>query len=172
MTTPFGLGSVKLFIIIHPLTTKTKPVGYDFKGFIQYLTSDPKKVAIRKEQGICYSKYYVVYIDGMKCLGSVYSRGWSRNVASMSSKNYGISCNYYNTFGEERLLGIYYRYQFLDSYKELMNDKRYRGEQLLADTVEADFKLRIKRFIRSIKIKNLDHTKTKTYDKEFESTKW
>ncbi len=131
-----------------------------------------------KEQGITYDHDETQYLKNMKCLGSVFSRS-----GGIYSKNYSITCGYYDKSVKEnngkRILRIGYTYNYASGYyNRLQKDKGVPDSELLTTKQAEDaLKQAVKELVKTIKIKNFDRGRMEKeglmhYDKEFKSTKW
>ena len=135
-----------------------------------------------KEQGISYDHDETQYLKNMKCLGTVFSRNHGGTIYSATTKNYSITCGYYDKTIKEsdgkRLLLVDYKYNYTSGNTRLQKDKDLKREQLVTQAqAENGLKQAVKRLVRTIKIKNFDRDRMQKeglmhYDKEFESTKW
>ncbi|GIT98150.1 hypothetical protein [Sulfurovum sp. TSL1] len=117
-----------------------------------------------KETGVTYRKSWATYINGLKCQGGVFSRGFGGSYAPKSLKFYSISCGYYDTTevnnNGKRILEIDYRYTYSPE----------------AD-YEQELKYAVKKAISTLKIKNMDIPRMRREgllhpNRKFESTKW
>ena len=128
-----------------------------------------------KEQGISYKKGWVAYIQGMKCLGNVFSRSFGGNAYSATSKNYNILCGYYDKQEGKRILEISYRY-----YGGI-GDTKLQGSQdeknITPKEAEEELKEALKEILQTLHIKCFDKEKMIQEglyhpERKFKSTKW
>jgi len=137
---------------------------------------------IDKEQNINYQKAWTTYVDSLKCLGSVFSRNHGGTLYSARTKNYSITCGYYDKTETEndgkRILRVAYKYNYANDKSRLQKDTNLKREELLtAKQAEDGLKQAVKELVKTIKIKNFDRERMEKeglmhYDKEFKSTKW
>ncbi len=126
-----------------------------------------------KEQGIGYKKSWTVYVADLKCLGGVFSRSRGGVLKSLSSKNYSLTCGYYDKVEGRRLLIVDYRYSYAGNELRLQKDKNIpRSELPTVKQVEDGLKQAVKKLVSTIKIKNLDRERMEKeglmhYDKKF-----
>ncbi len=128
-----------------------------------------------KEQGISYKKGWAAYIQGMKCLGNVFSRSFGGNAYSATSKNYNILCGYYDKQEGKRILEISYKY-----YGGI-GDTKLQGSQdeknITPKEAEEELKEALKEILQTLHIKRFDKEKMIQEglyhpERKFESTKW
>ncbi|MDQ6958673.1 MAG: hypothetical protein Q9M24_06120 [Mariprofundaceae bacterium] len=135
-----------------------------------------------KEQNITYNKTETQYIQGMKCYGTVFSRNYGGSAYDATSKNYSITCGYYDTKelknDGKRALRIDYRYQYANpDNTRLEKDKDLKASQIpSAQVIEDNLKQQVKQIIKTIRIKNFDMERMQQegliHNQEFKSTKW
>ena len=135
-----------------------------------------------KEQGITYDHDETQYIQNMKCLGTVFSRNHGGTLYSSTTKNYSITCGYYDKTETEndakRILRVAYKYNYANNKSRLQKDSNLKREELLTrEQAEDGLKQAVKELVKTIKIKNFDRERMEKeglmhYDKEFKSTKW
>lgn len=123
-----------------------------------------KMTKVEKETGVTYLKAWIPYINGLKCQGYVFSRGFGGSYAPFSRKSYNITCGYYDStetnHNGERVLLIGYNYT---------SDPKENYEQ--------ELKYAVKKAISTLKIKNIDTPRMKREGllhphRRFKSTKW
>lgn len=54
-----------------------------------------------KEKNINYRVLYTMYAQSLKCVGKVYSQNFGGTIYSAATKNYSITCGYYDKTIEE-----------------------------------------------------------------------
>lgn len=122
-----------------------------------------------KETGVTYAKSWITYVNGLKCTGGVFSRGFGGSYYSGGVKFYGFACGYYDTTETKndgkRILNVDYRY----THNTKKPQEAIKREQTIKQAV--------KKAISTLKIKNIDKERMEKeglmhYDKEFKSTKW
>jgi len=129
----------------------------DFEARSKYLSNTPATLARNKEQGISYDKDWTTYVQGLKCLGSVFSRSHGGVLKSLASKNYSITCGYYDKNEGRRILRIAYTYRHAGGMLRHQKDKGVPEEQLITvEQAEAWLKNAVREVVASIRIKNLD----------------
>lgn len=138
-----------------------------FKRNASYKDSDIREDVItkrEKETNITYKKTWITYVKGIRCQGYVFSRGFGGSYAPFVSKDYMISCGYYDKRetknNGKKILSINYIYN---------TDPKHNYEQELKHIV--------KKVISTLKIKNIDTARMKREGllyphKRFKSTKW
>jgi len=155
----------------------------DYEARRKYLKNTPETLAQNKEQNITYDKGETQYVLGMKCLGTVSSRGYGGSLYDATSKNYSITCGYYDTTepknNGKRALRIEYSYQYANpDNTRLQKDKDLKASQIPTSKDIGDYlKAQVKQIISTIRIKNFDRQRMEKeglmhYDKKFKSTKW
>jgi len=155
----------------------------DYEARRKYLKNTPETLAQNKEQNITYDKGETQYVLGMKCLGTVFSRGYGGSLYDATSKNYSITCGYYDTTepknNGQRALRIEYSYQYANPQNtRLQKDKDLKAAQIpTSKDIEDYLKAQVKQIINTIRIKNFDRQRMEKeglmhYDKKFKSTKW
>jgi len=152
----------------------------DYEAIFRDLVQYRKKR--NEEQRITYSKDEVQYIQGMKCHGTVFSRNYGGSAYDATSKNYSITCGYYDTKelknDGKRALRIEYRYQYANpDNTRLEKDKDLKASQIpSAQVIEEKLKQQVKQIIKTIKIKNFDMARMQQegliHKRKFKSTKW
>lgn len=135
-----------------------------------------------KKKNVKYRVIYTVNVKNLKCVGKVYSQGSGGNIYSAISKNYSITCGYYDKAEREndgrRLLLVDYNYKYANGKTRLKKDIDLKREELLtAEQAEEGLKEAVKELVKTIEIKNFDRERMEKeglmhYDKAFESTKW
>lgn len=161
------------------------PIDILFDKEGEYFDSDKKIEKYSendKEQGIKYKKGWVTYITGLKCTGGVFSRSYGGTLYSATTKNYSITCGYYDKTETKddgkRILSVDYKYNYAFNKSRLQKDTKLKREELLTEQQAEDgLKQAVKELVKTIKIKNLDRERMEKeglmhYDKVFESTKW
>lgn len=145
-----------------------KNVDYE-AGWEKHIRS-ARSIKINERQDITYYKYWVPYIQGLKCSSKVFLRGVGGSYSPSGYKQYNIDCGYYDktvTDNEgRRIISIQYSATF--SNKE-SDEQKQAKQKVLKDAV--------KQVVNSLKIKNMDVERMEAeglmhYDKLFESTKW
>lgn len=131
--------------------------GGDYEARRNYLKNTPETLAINKEQKIGYDKGWTAYIQGLKCIGVVYSRSAIIN-EQLSSKNYSITCGYYHKKEGKKVLIVDYRYygisyNSLNLYKDLSLNP---DEIASVPEIEDYLKKSVKAVIRNLQIKDVD----------------
>jgi hypothetical protein len=112
---------------------------------------------IDREQGIGYKREWINYAQGMKCGEGVFSRSHGGLMSAITSKNYTLTCSYYNTAGEKQLISISYRYNYAGGSVRHENDQDTPREELLSlQQAELDLKQAVKRLVDTLNIKNMD----------------
>lgn len=154
----------------------------DYEARDKYLKNTPETLAQNKEQGISYDKDWITYINGLKCTGGVFSRNHGGTLYSATTKNYSITCGYYDKTESEndgkRILRIAYKYSYANDKSRLQTDSNLKREELLTkQQAEDGLKQAVKELVKTIKIKNFDRKRMEKeglmhYDKEFQPTKW
>lgn len=110
-----------------------------------------------REQGIGYVRNWTSYAMGLRCVEGVFSRNGGGLMASITSKNYGISCGYYHKTEGRRVLDISYRYNYAGGSVRHEADKNTPREELLTrEQAEMGLKLAVKKIVESLQIKNMD----------------
>ena len=110
-----------------------------------------------REQGISYVRQWVSYVSGIKCTAGVFSRNGGGMMASVNSKNYGISCGYYHKSDGRRLLRVDYRYHYAGGDVRHQQDKDIPRQDLpTLEQAEQDLKLAVKSIVESLQIKDVD----------------
>jgi hypothetical protein len=154
----------------------------DYEARSDYLQNTPETLARNKEQRISYSKDETQYLNGLKCIGSVFSRSSGGSAYSLNSKNYSITCGYYDkTVTEDegkRILRIGYTYRYAGGSSRLQKDEDVTKDEMPSvSSIEKNLKDDIKALISTLHIKNLDKERMEKeglmhYDQEYKSTKW
>lgn len=127
-----------------------------------------------KEQGIGYKRLWIVYANGMKCLGGVFSRNHGGTPADVAIKDYSINCGYYDIQEGKQILIIDYRYNYAGGNIRLQQDKNTPQSELLTrDQAELQLKQAVKKLVSTLQIKNLDRERMEReglmhYDKQYE----
>lgn len=110
-----------------------------------------------REQGIGYKREWVNYVQGMKCGEGVFSRNRGGLMSEITSKNYALTCGYYDTSGEKQLISIVYRYNYAGGSVRHDHDKNTPREELLTlQQAEIDLKKSVQKLVGTLNIKNMD----------------
>lgn len=129
-----------------------------------------------KEQGITYDHDETQYVKGLRCMGSVFSRGNGKySTYNFVNKNYSITCGYYHKTDGKRLLIIDYTLSYAFDNTRLQGDENIKK---LPDQkkIEKILKQEVKNLVNSITIKDMDIKRMKKegllHNIPFKSTKW
>src|SRR3990167_963940 len=168
-------GAYHISVENYPLPADKKLQYFDKSvKYLQILSdSDMRLTDNDREQGIGYVRQWTVYAMGMKCTEGAFSRSQGGLMASVSNKNYGLSCGYYHKLEGKRLLSISYRYNYASGEIRHQNDKDTpRDELLTLEQAELNLKLAVKKLITTIEIKNFDRERMEReglmhYDEEY-----
>lgn len=118
---------------------------------------DMKLTANDREQSIGYVRNWTSYAMGLKCIEGVFSRSHGGLMASISSKNYGLSCGYYDKTEGRRLFVLRYRYNYAGGPVRHEADKDTPREELLTlEQAEMGLKQAVKKIVTTLQIKNMD----------------
>jgi len=110
-----------------------------------------------REQGIGYTRSWVNYVQGLKCTEGVFSRSPVGMMRGMSSKNYSLTCGYYDKSEGKRLLHLSYRYSYAGGSLRHQKDANTPHNKLITlKQAELSLKNAVKQLIETIKIKNFD----------------
>jgi len=151
----------------------------------KYFDSGNKKTIFNdndKETGVTYKKNWITYIQNLKCMGSIFSRGFKGSNTNGTTKNYSMLCAYYDKTAKDndgrRVFDIHFFYNYSGKDIRLQKDKYVKDDEIPTRTyVENILKDEIKNLVKTLKIKNLDVDRMEKeglmhYDQEFKSTKW
>ena len=142
-----------------PFKEKANILYFDKNAeYVQILKDeDMKLTANDHEQGIGYARNWTSYVKGMKCIEGVFSRNGGGMMASITSKNYGVSCGYYHKTEGRRWFRIGYRYNYAAGPVRHQHDKNTPQEEFLTlEQAEMNLKLAVKRIVESLQIKDVD----------------
>lgn len=110
-----------------------------------------------REQGIGYVRQWVSYIQGLKCTEGVFSRSPVGAMKGTGSKNYSLTCGYYDKVEGKRLLHISYSYIYAGGSVRHQKDADTPQSELISlEQAELGLKQAVKQLISTIKIKNFD----------------
>ncbi len=127
-----------------------------------------------KEQGVSYKRRWVIYLKGMKCYEGVFSRSQGGIMKDMHSKNYSLTCGYYDKTEGKRILSMSYRYNYAGGSIRHQKDKNTPQADLLTlKQAELGIKQAVKQLVGTIKIKNMDRERMERegllhHDKQYE----
>jgi len=115
-----------------------------------------------KEQGMTYKRLWTSYVQGLKCTEGVFSRSPVGMMRGMSSKNYSLTCGYYDKSEGKRLLHLSYRYSYAGGSLRHQKDANTPQNKLITlKQAELGLKNAVKQLIETIKIKNFDRERMK-----------
>lgn len=152
--------------VTYDITVQSYP--YSDTDYFNYFDKSAEYVQVRndnemklgekaREQGIGYVRQWTSYAMGLKCVEGVFSRNSGGFMASVTSKNYGISCGYYHKTDGRRVIDISYRYNYAGGPVRHEADKDTPREELLTlEQAEMGLKQAVKKIVTTLQIKNMD----------------
>lgn len=149
----------------------------NFENMYVRLKNSPKNIKINRQQGIGLDEFQTQYFQGIRCIGSVYSRSYGGSLYSASSKNYGLSCGYYHRTAGKRMLRLDYRYYGAVGDSQLEKDGHIAQDNLpTLNEAEAVLKRDVNELLNSVQLKDVDWERMEKegliHNKPFRTITW
>lgn len=105
------------------------------------------------ERGVNYSKVYVEFIGGLKCVTNVESQNMA---AGIGSKHYQSNCNYYNKQNQPKNIHIDYRFYYTFNRTKFEGSDNPSLVRYKLEEIQLQFKKDMKEIFDSLVIYDMD----------------